>query len=155
MAEVKINIGGREFEVACRDGEEHFLLSAAQMLDNEASALNDALGRMPESRMLLMAGLMLADKTASLEDRLNSGAAAQADDGRVAKLEKQLAKAQSDLAEARAKLAEAESKTNSEGDAREADDAAAERLKRVASERDAAVEMLRTFVRKIEAAAAE
>ena len=72
MAEVKISIGGREFEVACRDGEEHFLLSAAQLLDNEASALNDALGRMPETRMLLMSGLMLADKTAALEDDIRS-----------------------------------------------------------------------------------
>ena len=55
MAEVKVTIGGREFEVACRDGEEHFLQSAAGMLDNEAGALNEALGRMPETRMLLMA----------------------------------------------------------------------------------------------------
>ena len=70
MADITIAIGGREFEVACKDGEEHFLHSAASMLDVEASALNDALGRMPETRMLLMAGLMLADKTASLEDQL-------------------------------------------------------------------------------------
>ena len=54
MADVKINIGGREFEVACREGEEHFLHSAAGMLDNEAGALNEALGRMPETRMLLI-----------------------------------------------------------------------------------------------------
>ena len=55
MADLTITIGGRDFEVACRDGEEHFLQSAAGMLDNEAGALNEALGRMPETRMLLMA----------------------------------------------------------------------------------------------------
>lgn len=70
MPQVEISIGGRTFEVACQDGEEHFLHSAAGMLDNEAQHLADQIGRMPESRMLLMAGLMLADKTASLEDKV-------------------------------------------------------------------------------------
>ena len=70
MPEVVIQIGGRSFEVACAEGEEHYLLSAAKMLDNEAQVLADQIGRMPEARMLLMAGLMLADKTAGLEDKL-------------------------------------------------------------------------------------
>ncbi|WP_417719210.1 cell division protein ZapA [Salipiger sp.] len=68
--EVVINIGGRTFEVACQDGEEQYLLTAARMLDGEAQVLVEQIGRMPEPRMLLMAGLMLADKTAGLEDRL-------------------------------------------------------------------------------------
>lgn len=110
MAEVKVSIGGRDFEVACRDGEEHFLLSAAQMLDNEASALNEALGRMPETRMLLMSGLMLADKTASLEDKLKSGqpVAAPADDSdwrkRAKKAERQLGRTVEALEAANARV---------------------------------------------------
>lgn len=71
MPQVEVNIGGRTFEVACQDGEEHFLHSAAKMLDTEASHLSSQIGRMPEARMLLMAGLMLADKTAGLEERLH------------------------------------------------------------------------------------
>lgn len=70
MPEVSISIGGRSFEVACQAGEEQYLESAAKMLDGEASLLSNQIGRMPEGRMLLMAGLMLADKTAGLEDRL-------------------------------------------------------------------------------------
>ncbi|WP_380052711.1 cell division protein ZapA [Falsihalocynthiibacter sp. SS001] len=70
MPEVKVKIGSREFEVSCQDGEEHFLHSAAALLDAEASVLASQIGRMPEARMLLMAGLMLADKTAGLEERL-------------------------------------------------------------------------------------
>ena len=70
MPEVPITIGGRTFEVACKEGEEQYLQSAARMLDIEASVLVDQIGRVPESRMLLMAGLMLADKTAGLEDSL-------------------------------------------------------------------------------------
>lgn len=70
MPEVTIEIGGRAFEVACQDGEQKYLQAAARLLDGEASVLTDQIGRMPESRMLLMAGLMLADKTAGLEERL-------------------------------------------------------------------------------------
>ena len=81
MPHVEITIGGRSFEVACQSGEEAFLRSAAAMLDHEASALSGQIGRMPESRMLLMAGLMLADKTAGLEDRLQEA------EGRIAELE--------------------------------------------------------------------
>jgi len=72
MPEVEISIGGRSFQVACQEGEEHFLHSAAKLLDNEAQTLSEALGRVPEARMLLMAGLMLADKTAGLEEELQA-----------------------------------------------------------------------------------
>lgn len=70
MPEVEIKIGGRSFDVSCQEGEEHYLHSAAKMLDDEAQALASQIGRLPEARMLLMAGLMLADKTAGVEDRL-------------------------------------------------------------------------------------
>jgi cell division protein ZapA len=72
MPEVAVSIGGRTFDVACQDGEEHFLHSAAKLLDTEAQTLLDQIGRMPESRMLLMAGLLLADKTAGTEDRVRT-----------------------------------------------------------------------------------
>ncbi len=72
MPEVQITIGGRSFEVACQAGEESFLQSAAALLDNEASTLVSQIGRLPEARMLLMAGLMLADKTAGLEEKLKT-----------------------------------------------------------------------------------
>ncbi|WP_425090465.1 cell division protein ZapA [Tropicimonas sp. S265A] len=70
MPEVTISIGGRDFLVACQAGEEPFLKSAASMLDAEAQVLAGQAGRMTEARLLLMAGLMLADKTAGLEDKL-------------------------------------------------------------------------------------
>ena len=72
MAEVRISIGGREFDVSCQPGEEHFLRAAARMLDTEAATLIAHTGRIPEARMLLMAGLMLADKAAGLEDQLRA-----------------------------------------------------------------------------------
>ncbi|WP_368183703.1 cell division protein ZapA [Aestuariibius sp. HNIBRBA575] len=93
MPQVEIVIGGRNFEVACQEGEEHFLQSAAGMLDIEASTLAAQIGRMPEARMLLMAGLMLADKTAALEDQ-------------VRVLESQAAEMQSKMGTLAAKAAE-------------------------------------------------
>lgn len=69
MPEITIDIGGREFTVACQEGEEQYLTSAAMLLDREASTLVNQIGRMPEARMLLMAGLMLADRTAAFEEK--------------------------------------------------------------------------------------
>ena len=87
MPEETITIGGKSFEVACQPGEEDFLRAAAAMLDAEATALIGQIGRLPESRMLLMAGLMLADKTAGAEDRARAAedqlAAAQAEIARL------------------------------------------------------------------------
>ncbi len=85
MPQVKISIGGRQFEVACQAGEEGFLQTAAGLLDAEAGPLAEQAGRMPEAQMLLMAGLLLADKTVAIEDKLRSSEA------RIAELEAQLA----------------------------------------------------------------
>lgn len=84
MPQIEISIGGRRFEVACQEGEEHYLQSAAAMLDTEAGHLSSQIGRMPEARMLLMAGLMLADKTAGLEDKVKQA------DTRMAQLQAQI-----------------------------------------------------------------
>lgn len=72
MPDVTITVGGRQFEVACQPGEEHYLRAAAELLDGEASVLVNQIGRMPESRMLLMAGLLLADKTAGAHDQVKA-----------------------------------------------------------------------------------
>jgi cell division protein ZapA len=68
MPDVEIEIGGRPFTVACQEGEEAYLRSAAGMLDREARTLIEAGGRLTQDRMLLMAGLMLADKALSAEE---------------------------------------------------------------------------------------
>ena len=72
MPDVRISIGGRDFDVSCQPGEEHFLRAAAKLLDNEATTLISQIGRLAEARMVLMAGLTLADKTAGLEDQLRA-----------------------------------------------------------------------------------
>ncbi len=108
MPEITIQIGGRDFEVVCKSGEEDFLQSAAAMLDVEATALNTAMGRIPESRMLLMSGLMLADKTASLEDQL-AASARENEGGQIAhEVSAEMDKLKADLAAANDKVDAAE-----------------------------------------------
>lgn len=70
MVEVTIEIGNRSYQVACQEGEEHFLHAAAHLLNSEAETLTGQIGRLPENRMLLMSGLMLADKAAGLSEEL-------------------------------------------------------------------------------------
>jgi len=113
MPEITIHIGGRDFEVVCKKGEEPFLQSAAALLDTEAQALAEVMGRIPESRMLLMAGLMLADKTASLEDQLavasrenKGGPIAHEVTVEIEKLKSDLAKATEELKTSQDALAE-------------------------------------------------
>ena len=69
MAEVDFTIGHKEYRLAAQDGEERLLQRAAALLDAEARHILAQAGRTPEARLLLLAGLMLADKVATLEER--------------------------------------------------------------------------------------
>ena len=62
MAEVEINIAGRQYRVACRDGEEDNLRAAASLVDNKSREALAGLGSLSEARQLLFAGLLLADQ---------------------------------------------------------------------------------------------
>ncbi len=88
MPEVSVRIGERLFNVTCRDGEEGALSQAAGLLDAEARALEGRSRRLPDAEMLLMAGLMLADRhvaAASEKDRLEETAVRQ--EARITDLE--------------------------------------------------------------------
>lgn len=71
MPEINVEIGGRNYVVSCEPGEEGQLQKAAALLDTEATDLQASIGRVPEPRMLLMAGLMLADRAAVWEARVS------------------------------------------------------------------------------------
>lgn len=72
MPDLEVTIGGRPFQVSCQPGRAFPACSAAGMLDAEAAPIIAQMGRLPEAKMLLMAGLMLADKTAAVEDELRT-----------------------------------------------------------------------------------
>lgn len=62
MAEVDLNIAGRTYRVACRDGEEQNLRRAAEMVDAKSREALAGLGALSEARQLLFASLLLADQ---------------------------------------------------------------------------------------------
>ncbi len=109
MPDVTVKIGDRQFDVACQEGEEHYLRSAAAMLDAEAQTLLTQIRHLTEPRMLLMAGLMLADKTAGIDDTLKLA------EKRIAELEARLADADVRLADATARLADTEARVAQAG----------------------------------------
>jgi cell division protein ZapA len=60
MAEVALSIGGRAYKLACRDGEEEDLRSAAGLLESRVASLMEAHGAVAEPRLLLMAALLVS-----------------------------------------------------------------------------------------------
>lgn len=62
MAEVDLYIAGRSYRVACRDGEEESLQSAARLVDAKSREALAGLGTLSEARQLLFASLLLADQ---------------------------------------------------------------------------------------------
>jgi cell division protein ZapA len=61
MASVDIEVAGRKYNVACRNGEEAHLHAVAAMVDQRARDAAEALGSLGESRQLLFAALLMAD----------------------------------------------------------------------------------------------
>jgi cell division protein ZapA len=62
MASVEIEIAGRRYTIACRDGEEPHLRDVGAVIDRKAQDAAAALGNLSENRQLLFASLLLADE---------------------------------------------------------------------------------------------
>ena len=61
MANIDVDIAGRRYSVACRDGEEAHLRSLAAVVDKRCHDATEALGSLTETRQLLFAALLIAD----------------------------------------------------------------------------------------------
>ena len=59
---VDLTIAGRVYQVACRDGEEENLKSAARLVDGKCREALAGLGTLSEARQFLFAALLLADQ---------------------------------------------------------------------------------------------
>ena len=70
MPEVAIKVGDKKFTVTCQPGEESALEAAASLLNDEASFLISKIGQLSEQKLLLMSGLMLADKMTAQSEKL-------------------------------------------------------------------------------------
>lgn len=69
MATVDLEIGGRRYDVACRDGEEAHLHTLAAIVEGKVREATAAVGGLQDVRQLLFAALLLADEVNDLRSR--------------------------------------------------------------------------------------
>lgn len=62
MPLVEVVVNGREFQVACDNGQEERLVELAQSFNERVRALAASVGQVGDARLLLMAGLVLMDE---------------------------------------------------------------------------------------------
>ncbi|MBL6954560.1 MAG: cell division protein ZapA [Alphaproteobacteria bacterium] len=70
MAQVSIQINGRDYLIACEDGEEKHLTFLADYVNRQVDGLVESVGQVGEARLLLMASLMVADELAEASQEL-------------------------------------------------------------------------------------
>jgi len=61
MGQVRITLNGRGYDIACDDGQEEHVMRLANAMSERVNQLVAANGQVGEARLLLMAGLLLAD----------------------------------------------------------------------------------------------
>ena len=62
MAHVIVTVNGRPYTMQCPEGEEPHLRDLAELLDSEVQRVKASVGNVGDIRMLVMAGLMVADR---------------------------------------------------------------------------------------------
>ena len=67
MAEVDISINGRSYRISCKNGEEERVKSLATLINNQVQKLTEKIGQLGEARMILLASLVLLDKSDEIE----------------------------------------------------------------------------------------
>jgi cell division protein ZapA len=71
MAQVTVSIDGRQYRMACGEGEEGHLADLAQDLDRRIGELRETFGEIGELRLAVMAALSIADELAEVRRRLD------------------------------------------------------------------------------------
>lgn len=74
MAQVTLRINGYAYTVGCQDGEEEHLQHMAGEVERRIEGIKGAIGQSGESRMLVMAALMMADDLFETEKQLKVAA---------------------------------------------------------------------------------
>jgi cell division protein ZapA len=64
MAQISVTINGRQFRMACEDGQEDHLLELARELDTRISGLRAKFGEIGDTRLTVMAAITVADELA-------------------------------------------------------------------------------------------
>jgi len=70
MAQVSVTINGRQFRMACEDGQENHVMSLARELDARIDGLRAKFGEIGDTRLTVMAALTVADELAEMGARV-------------------------------------------------------------------------------------
>jgi cell division protein ZapA len=70
MTQVSVTINGRQFRMACEDGQEGHLVNLARELDARIGALRTKFGEIGDTRLTVMAAITVADELAEAEARI-------------------------------------------------------------------------------------
>ena len=70
MSQVSVTINGRQFRMACEDGEEARLSRLAEELDASIATLRTRFGEIGDTRLTVMAALTLADQLSETKEKL-------------------------------------------------------------------------------------
>jgi cell division protein ZapA len=70
MSQVNVTINGRQFRMACEDGEEARLSRLAEELDASIATLRTRFGEIGDTRLTVMAALTLADQLSETKEKL-------------------------------------------------------------------------------------
>jgi cell division protein ZapA len=71
MAHVSVTINGRQYRMACDDGQEHHLARLAHDLDQRIAHLRATFGEIGDMRLTVMAALILADELSEAHKRMH------------------------------------------------------------------------------------
>jgi|ETN01SMinimDraft_4_1059930.scaffolds.fasta_scaffold384461_1 cell division protein ZapA len=72
MGQVAITVNDHSFTVACDDGQEGHVTELAQYIDGHVSELSSSVGQVGDARLLLMAGLLVADELSEMVNRVDT-----------------------------------------------------------------------------------
>lgn len=72
MGQVVISVNNRNFTMECSDGEEDHLRELASLLDNQVKDIKAGVGEVGDIRLLVMAGLIIADQLSEALDRVET-----------------------------------------------------------------------------------
>ena len=70
MPQVSVTINGRQFRMACEDGEEARVTHLAEDLDGRIVQLRARFGEIGDMRLTVMAALALADELSEVKEKL-------------------------------------------------------------------------------------
>ncbi len=70
MPQVTVTINGRQFRMACEEGEEEHLQRLAEDLDQRIARLRGRFGEIGDTRLTVMAALTVADELAEAKAKL-------------------------------------------------------------------------------------